>query len=126
MSNKKFLENIRLAINPKFQYWVLFEHGTYIIFDDITTISDIRVEAVKQMKEYGPVHVGGPAGDFEVIPLSQTEGWVVAGHGYGMYTYVSPTELNSSSPSDITVGLYGRSKRNNDGENPNIIYVNEK
>ena len=121
---KSLLDNVRLAINPKYQNWVLFENGTYIIFDDISKIADIKEEAIKQMKEYGPVYVGGSAGDFNVIHLNQTEGWVVSGHGYGMYTYVNPSELDSDSPNDITIGLFGRSKRNKDGQNPNIIYIN--
>lgn len=124
METKSLLDNVRLAINPKFKDWVLFENGTYIIFDDITQIENIETEAIKLMKEFGPVHVGGPAGDFNVIPLNETEGWVVSGHGYGMYTYVHPSELETASPDNITIGLYGRSKRNDDGENPKIVYIN--
>ena len=76
------------------------------------------------MKEFGPVSAGGPAGDFNVITLNLTEGWIVSGHGYGMYTYVHPTEIDKNSPNDITIGLFGRTKRNSDGENPNIIHIN--
>ncbi|QXP78765.1 MULTISPECIES: hypothetical protein [Winogradskyella] len=124
VETKSLLDNVKLAVNPKFKDWVLFENGTYIIFDDITQIDNIESEAIRLMKEFGPVHAGGPAGDFNVISLNQTEGWVVSGHGYGMYTYVNPSELESNSPEDLTIGIYGRSKRNSDGQNPNIIYVN--
>ena len=126
MHEKSLLDHVRLAINSKFQDWVLFENGTYIIFDNVDTISNVEKEAIKLMKEFGPVHSGGPAGDFSVTHLNQTEGWVVSGHGYGMYTYVNPTELESKSPSDVNIGLYGRSKRNQDGQNPKIIHVNKK
>lgn len=118
------IEHVKLAINPKFQDWVLFENGTYIIFDDISTVEDIKEEAIKLMKEFGPVHAGGPAGDFNIIHLNQTEGWLVSGHGYGMYTYVHPSELDSESPNDLEIGLYGRSKRDSDGQNPEIIHIN--
>ncbi len=124
METKSLLENVRLAINPIFKDWVLFENGTYIVFDDITQIENIENEAIRLMKEFGPVHAGGPAGDFNVISLEKNIGWVVSGHGYGMYTYVHPSELETNSPDDITIGLYGRSKRNDDGENPKIIHVN--
>ncbi len=124
VETKSLLDNVKLAINPKFKDWVLFKNGTYIIFDDITQIENIETEAIRLMKEFGPVHAGGPAGDFNVITLNETEGWVVSGHGYGMYTYVNPSELETNSPDDITIGLYGRSKRNNDGENPKIAYIN--
>ncbi|AFM02747.1 hypothetical protein Fleli_0258 [Bernardetia litoralis DSM 6794] len=124
VETKSLLDNVKLAINPKFKDWVLFENGTYIIFDDINQIDNIENEAIKLMKEFGPVHAGGPAGDFNVISLNKTKGWVVSGHGYGMYTYVNPSELETNSPDDLTIGVFGRSKRNNDGQNPNIIYVN--
>jgi hypothetical protein len=124
VETKSLLDNVKLAVNPKFKDWVLFKNGTYIIFDDITQIDNIESEAIRLMKEFGPVHAGGPAGDFNVISLNQTEGWVVSGHGYGMYTYVNPSELETNSPDDLTIGVYGRSKRNSDGQNPNIIYVN--
>ena len=118
------IEHVKLAINPKFQDWVLFENGTYIIFDDISTVEDVKEEAVKLMKEFGPVYAGGPAGDFNIIHLNLTEGWLVSGHGYGMYTYVHPSELDSEDPNDLEIGLYGRSKRDSDGQNPEIIHIN--
>ena len=86
----------------------------------------MKEEAIKLMKEYGPVFGGGPAGDFGVTHLNRTEGWVVSGHGYGMYTYVSPNELKSEKPDDMEIGLYGRSKRNLDGKNPIVIHINRK
>ncbi|WNI37837.1 hypothetical protein [Chryseobacterium sp. SG20098] len=118
------IEHVKLAINPKFQDWVLFENGTYIIFDDISIIGDVKEKALQLMKEFGPVYAGGPAGDFNVIHLNLTEGWLVSGHGYGMYTYVHPSELDSESPNDLEIGLYGRSKRDSDGQNPEIIHIN--
>ncbi|CAI8808629.1 hypothetical protein [Chryseobacterium sp. IT-36CA2] len=118
------IEHVKLAINPKFQDWVLFENGTYIIFDDISTIKDVKGEAIQLMKEFGPVSAGGPAGDFSVIHLNLTDGWLVSGHGYGMYTYVHPSELDNESPNDLEIGLYGRSKRDSDGQNPEIIHIN--
>lgn len=125
MSDRELIENVKLAINPKFQDWVLFKNGTYIIFDDITKVKNINDEATVLMKEYGPVFAGGPAGDFNTIHLTKTEGWIVAGHGYGMYTYVSPSEIQSQSANDMEIVLFGRSKRDLDGKKPEIIYVNK-
>ena len=126
MPEKSLLEQVRLAINPKFQDWVLFENGTYIIFDNVDTVSNVENEAIKQMKEFGHVYTGGPAGDFSVTHLNQTEGWVVSGHGYGMYTYVNPKELESTSPTDVEIGIHGRTNRNQDGQRRKIIHVNKK
>lgn len=125
MTNKELIEHVKLAINPKFQNWVLFKNGTYIIFDDITKVKDINRDAIALMKEYGPVFAGGPAGDFNTIHLTKTEGWIVSGHGYGMYTYVSPSEIQNKTVNDLEIGLLGRSKRDIDGKSPEIIYINK-
>ncbi|WP_347218934.1 hypothetical protein [Chryseobacterium sp.] len=124
MKNLSTLEHVNLAINPQFQDWVLFKNDTYIIFDDITAVENVQEEATRLMKEFGPVFAGGPAGDFNVIHLNSTEGWLVSGHGYGMYTYVHPSELDNETPNDLEIGLLGRSKRNSDGENPEIVHIN--
>lgn len=126
MNNLSTLEHVKLAINPRFQDWVLFKNDTYIIFDDITTVKNVREEAIKLMNEFGPVFAGGPAGDFDVIHLNSTKGWLVSGHGYGMYTYVHPSELDNETPNDLEIGLLGRSKRNSDGENPEIVHINRR
>ena len=126
MISENLLAHVRLAINPRFEDWVLFKNGTYIIFDDIASIGNIEEAAVMEMKEHGPVFGGSPAGDFAVTHLYDTEGWVVSGHGYGMYTYVHPTELSSDQPTDLEVGLYGRMKRDLDGHNPEVLHINTK
>ena len=126
VDNSEIIKNVKLAINPKYQDWVLFKNGTYIIFDNADTIKNVNAEAIKQMKEFGPVFAGGPAGDFNTIHLNQTDGWLVSGHGYGMYTYVSPTEIENKTPNDIEIGLFGRSKRDLDGQKPEIIYTNSR
>lgn len=126
LSEKKLINHVKLAINPIFQDWVLFKNGTYIIFDNADTISDIKAEAIKSMKKYGPVYPGSQAGDFGVISLKKTEGWIVTGHGYGMYTYVNPIELKSEKLTDSEIGLFGRKKRELDGKLPTIIFTNRK
>ena len=91
-SQATLIEHVRLAINPKFPHWVLFSNGTYIIIEDLT-IKEEAAFAQTIMKEYGPVHVGSPAGDFGATHLNKTEVWVVSGHYSAMYTYVDPEEL---------------------------------
>lgn len=59
---------------------------------------EIEEQGVEKMKEFGPVHTGGPAGDFGITTLHKTQGWVVSGYGYGMYTYVHPSELDKQNP----------------------------
>jgi hypothetical protein len=122
----ELLNHVRLSINPRFQDWVLFKNGTYIIFDNADVIPDLESEALKLVREFGPVYVGTPAADFDVTDLNKTEGWIVSGHGYGMYTYVIPDEMKTKTPTVAAIGLYGRNKRNLDSENALIIHVNRK
>lgn len=125
MTAEELLAHVRLAINPQFEDWVLFKNGTYVIFDDASMIADIREEASAEMKEFGPIQIGAAGGDFGVTYLDKTKGWVVSGHGYGMYTYVHPSEIDSIEPTDLEIGMFGRAKRDLDGQNPEIVHVNE-
>jgi hypothetical protein len=123
LTDAMLIEKVRLAIKPEFPKWVLFSNGTYVIVEDEAAIADPRAYALKQMSEFGPVRVASPAGDFSITTLHKTEGWSVAGHGYGMYTYVHPSELRSNRPSDVKIGLHGRRKRDADSKELRIVYV---
>jgi hypothetical protein len=59
-----------------------------------------------------------------MVNLVSTKGWLVTGHGYGMYTYVHPQEL-CSNPYDVVID-YGRSKRHKDSEEMKNMYVVER
>ena len=123
LTKEALIKHIKLAINPHFENWVLFKNGTYIIIEEIPNDKTIEAIATQEMKEFGPVHAGGPAGDFNTIVLDKTDGWVISGHGYGMYTYVHPSELEKPEAPDYLIGLHGRGKRDMDGHHPEIIYV---
>ena len=124
LTEAEIIEHIKKAINPEFKNWVVFSNGTYIIIED-STITDSKKKAIEIMKEYGPVYPGSPAGDISITKLSRTDGWVVGGYYYGMYTYVSPREMEKENPGDIDVGLWGRQKRGKDAKELKVIYVNE-
>lgn len=124
MTSEKLIDNVKKAINPKFKDWVLFSNGTYLIIED-STISDKKKFALDQITEFGPVSSGNPAGDISISKLNLVRGWSVGGHGYGMYTYVDASEMLDENPSDIDVGLYGRSKRDKDSKEMTIIFVHE-
>ncbi|KAF2514404.1 hypothetical protein EYY60_03880 [Flavobacterium zhairuonense] len=125
ISEIELLHHVKLSINPKFQDWVLFKNGTYIIFEHADEISNLQSKALKLIKEFGPVYTERSE-DFDVTDLKNTEGWIVSGHGYGIYTYVSSQEMKSKKPNTATIGLLGRGKRDLDGRNPVIVHVNRK
>jgi hypothetical protein len=59
-----------------------------------------------------------------VIDLDDDMGWLVTGHHPHMFTFVLPSEV--STPNDLMIGLYGRSKRGSDGDNPVIVHVEDR
>ena len=70
------------------------------------------------------MHVGSPAGDFNVISLPDGLGWVVTCHHNDILTYVSPDEMEGE-PGDLLVGLYGRSKRHQDSQDLQVIHIED-
>ena len=125
LTKEELIKQVQLAINPKFKNWILFKNGTFVIIEDISE-EEIETAGIEKMKEFGPVYVGSEAADFRTITLTNVEGWLVSGHGYGMYTYVHPTELEKENPDSHEIGLFGRSKRNLDGLNPEIICLSSE
>jgi hypothetical protein len=102
------------------KHWVLFRHGTCVVFTD--SASGLRERAVDLMREWGPVHVGSPAADFDILPLSDHRGWAVTCHHPDILTYVDPAEVGEIAD-DLTVGVYGRSKRHEDASDLVVIHV---
>jgi hypothetical protein len=60
--------------------------------------ADLSVQALALMKEWGPVHAGGSAGDFGTIDLTNAPGWVVTSHHNDILTYVGPEEVGQPEP----------------------------
>ncbi len=103
--------------------WVLFENGTCVIL--MKPEHDLRSQAIELMKEWGPVHVGSSAGDFSIITLDNDVGWVVTSHHNDILTFVGLDDADDD-PTDLLVGLLGRSLRNQDAESLVIIHVEDK
>jgi hypothetical protein len=79
---------------------------------------------ISLLQEYGPVRVGTPAGDFDIIDLDDAPGWAVTGHHPDILTYVDPSELENHD--DLTIGLFGRSRRDQVGHDLNVIHIEDK
>ena len=103
--------------------WAVFQNGTAVIFTEPET--DVASQATALMKEWGRVHVGSPAGDFTTIKLKDHPGWVVICHHPDILTYVDPSELTDAAADDITIGYYGRTKRDTDARQLKIIHIED-
>lgn len=104
--------------------WVVFAHGTCVIL--MEPVADLEAAAVEILREYGPVHAGTPAGDFGTITLDPGPGWVVYGHHNDVLTYVGPDEIDGDgADGDLAIGLYGRSKRDQDGRELQVVHVED-
>ncbi|MFF3916262.1 hypothetical protein ACFYZB_22745 [Streptomyces sp. NPDC001852] len=102
--------------------WVLFEHGTCVVLERPAG-EDLAAQATGILREFGPVRVGGPAGDFRVLELHNGEGWLVTGHHPDVVTFV-PLD-DSADPSHLAVGILGRSRRDRDGTELHVVHVED-
>lgn len=100
---------------------VCFSNGTCVIF--IEEQEDLEFSAIKLLREWGPVHVGFAAGDFSTISLEDYPGWAVTCHHNDILTYVDPSEGDFDADDDLTIGLYGRSKRDIDAAELNVVHI---
>ena len=120
-----FVAAWRRTIRGDHKSWVVFRHGTCVVLPDPDSGADLAADAVAILREYGPVRPASAAGDFGVIRLDPGPGFVVYGHHNDVLTYVDPDEVGGSDE-DVTVGLYGRSKRDRDGHDLDVIHVEDR
>ncbi|OLT20419.1 hypothetical protein BJF79_47350 [Actinomadura sp. CNU-125] len=123
MVTEELVEVWRGVIMGDTKSWVLFEHGTCVIL--MEPEDDLALQAIGLLREFGPVQGGTSAGDFGTIDLDAAPGWAVYGHHNDVLTYVAPEEAGDE-PSDLAVGLLGRSKRDRDGRELTVVHVEDK
>ena len=121
--NDELVQLWRSIIISDDKSWVLFENGTCVIL--MEPKDDLASQATELLKEWGPVHAGSSAGDFSPITLDNEVGWVVTSHHNDVLTYVAFDEVGDD-PSDLSVGLLGRSKRGQDADSLSVIHVEDK
>ena len=118
------VERWRDIIQDSEKSWALFRNGTCVILRQPE--GDLAAQATELMKEWGPVYVATPAADFNVIDLALAPGWIVTCHHKDILTYVSPDEMMGKEPNDILIGLLGRSKRDRDAQELQIIHIEDR
>ena len=122
MTGPSLIDTWRRIIVGEGKSWVLFEHGTCVILT--SPVEDPAGAATALLKEWGPVVVGTPAGDFNVIALQEDPGWVVTSHHRDILTYVGTDEFEEgATPDHMIIGLIGRAKRGQDAEELQIIHT---
>lgn len=120
---KKLINIFKKIILGEQKSWVLFENGTCVIL--MRPENDLAQQAKNMLSEFGPVHAGTPSGDFKVIELDDEDGWVVGCHHPDILTYVFPNETEQPYE-EVEIGLLGRSKREIDTNELNIIHIENK
>ena len=104
--------------------WVIFENGTCVVFKNPDPKLDLKEEAIKLLKEWGPVVPGTSAGDFNITTLTQHPGWIVTCHHPDIINYVSPTDFDEKQlVGEVNIGLFGRSMRDTDAKSLKVIHV---
>lgn len=121
MSQETVIATWRHLLHPA-KSWVLFANGTCVIL--MEPADDLAEQAKELLREYGTARAGTPAGDFTTIDLDDAPGWAVTGHHPDILTYVAEDELDARD--DLTVGLFGRGKRDQDGHELTIVHVEDK
>lgn len=112
----------QVVIDPHMS-WVLFKNGTCVML--LKPDKDIRSQAIRTLKEHGPVVAGTPSGDFEVTKIPEINGWVVTGDYPGIMTYISLDEAGKRN-TDVEIGLIGRTKREIDANTLEVVHVEDK
>ena len=121
-NQKDLIETWRGIIVGEGKSWVLFSHGTCVILTGQTT--DLEQQATQLLREWGPVVVGTPSADFDVIELRDDPGWVVTCHHPDILTYVGRDEFEGPTPpDDIFIGLAGRSRRGQDADELQVVHI---
>ena len=104
--------------------WVLFANGTCVFLREPE--AELARQATELLREWGPVHAGTPAGDFNVHGLRDPPGWVVTCHHADVLTCVAPGDVDPDGASDLMVGLLGRSKRAQDAGELRVLHVEDR
>ncbi|GAA2655500.1 MULTISPECIES: hypothetical protein [Nonomuraea] len=121
MTHESVIATWRQLLHPG-RSWVLFANGTCVIL--MEPDGDLAGQARDLLREFGPVQAGTPAGDFTTIGLDDAPGWAVTCHHPDILTYVADDELEADD--DLTVGLFGRGKRDQDGHELVVVHVEDK
>ena len=102
--------------------WVVFRHGTCVILmEGASSKEDAAAKAIQIISEYGPVWIAAPSADFNVTGNSAAEGIIVTCWNNDVLNFIGKDEGGNINM--LEKALLGRSKRDEDGRNPEVLHV---
>lgn len=116
-------------INSQYDHpWVVFEHGTCVRLAEPQR--DVVAQARSIMNDFGLVRPGTSAGDFDVQRHTAADGWLVSCHHSEINTFIATCELAhqtlpANENSDLAIGLFGRTRRNRDAHELEIVHIHD-
>lgn len=123
MQSDNIIDIYKKVVTDNQMSWVLFKNGTCVML--LKPEKDVKEQAMKILKEHGPVVAGTPSGDFEVTKIPDINGWIVTGDYPGIMMYVSEEEAGTNN-SDFEIGIIGRTKRRQDGKDLVVVHIEDK
>lgn len=102
--------------------WVVFRHGTCVILmEGASSKEDAAAKATQIISEYGPVWIATPSADLNVTGNSAAEGIIVTCWHNDVLSFAIKDEGGDINM--LEKALLGRSKRDEDGRNPEVLNV---
>lgn len=101
--------------------WVLFENGTCVVCREPR--SNVRMHAIKTLKEWGPVVPGTPLGDFNFELYENPSGIFVKYYNPDIFSFLMEDEFERESP--LGGALLARYRRGQDSETLRIVHIQE-
>jgi hypothetical protein len=115
-----YIERWKQLLAHHHKPWVVFAHGTCVILTEPEP--DITRQATELIEQW-PAYAGSELGDFGVMSLTDVPGWVITCGHPDILTYLAPEEVEKEETPDITLGLQGRAKRDQDAHEKRVIFV---
>ncbi len=119
--SQKLIDVWKKSIKGDEKSWVLFENGTCVIL--LEPEKDLAKQAKEILSKWGRVQIGTPSADFDIITLDSGDGYAVSCHHPEIFTLVLKEE---GLDEDFKIGIEGRSNRDCDAEELNVIHIEDK
>ena len=104
------------------QSWVVFEHGTCVVLTEPQ--GDLAAQATALLCDWVP-QIGSSKADFSVAELENGHGWVITCAHPDILNFIARNDAGPET-GDAVIGMVGRSKRQQDAQEPRVIHVEDR